>query len=36
MFDKLDRLFADGAGPPLRELLHTADPIGAHVLPGVS
>jgi len=36
MFDKLDRLFAAGAGPPLRELLHTADPVGAHVLPGVS
>lgn len=36
MFDKLDKLFADGAGPPLCELLHTADPAGAHVLPGVS
>lgn len=35
MFDKLERLFADGAGPPLRELLHTADPVGAHLIPGV-
>ena len=36
MFDKLEKLFAGGAGPPLCELLHTADPAGAHVLPGVS
>ena len=34
MFDKLAHLFADGAGPPLRDLLHTADPVGAHALPG--
>ncbi|MCB1006728.1 MAG: polysaccharide deacetylase family protein [Acidimicrobiales bacterium] len=35
MFAKLERLFAHGAGPPLRELLHTADPVGAHAIPGV-
>ena len=36
MFDKLARLFADGAGPPLRELLHTAAPVGADAIPGAT
>ncbi len=36
MFDKLEHLFASGAGPPLRDLLDTADPVGAHALPGAT
>ncbi|HYF46703.1 MAG TPA: polysaccharide deacetylase family protein [Acidimicrobiales bacterium] len=33
MFSKMDRLMAGGAGPPLRDRLHTATPVGARPIP---
>lgn len=33
MFDRIEKLMADGAGPPLKDRLHVATPLGAQPLP---